>query len=556
MIKNNTKDLVKIYLEKFASEVDEKHILNKQIKKQEIIDNRLNFGGHITASAFILNSTRDKILLIKHKKLNLLLQPGGHVDKDENVFDCCKREIAEELGILKLRYLPIDINYLDLPIDIDTHYIPENLKKNEAEHYHHDFRFLFICDEAPFIYSEEELNGYEWVNVNKLTNISGAERVRAKIKSLALDKSFEYFNKVISSYGKRDVDIICVTHLVKNIPSFIYAIDEIANLKFIIPKPNSIQNNIKNLLSTNYSILPITKEDISVQNYEQIKKMIDINKSTIIIDIGGYFSSIATKLKLDYPELLLGIIEDTENGLQKYQKQTDLSLPVISVARSVLKENEDFLVGHSIAFSVNNLLRQQLKIFNYSKIGIIGYGKIGRGIADYVLKHNNQPSVFDIDPIRMVSAYNQECKIINRESLIAESEIIFCATGSKSLNLQEFLRLRNGCFVASVTSKDDEFELIGLNTCYQVERINQNIYKYFNNEQFFYLLNNGNAVNFIDGGVLDSFIYLVQGEILEACKILLDGRFNPAGIQEISLNTKKELAEKWLTVFSGLKEQQ
>jgi len=33
-----------------------------------------------------------------------------------------------------------------IPIDIDTHYIPENKKKDERQHFHHDFRYIFIYD--------------------------------------------------------------------------------------------------------------------------------------------------------------------------------------------------------------------------------------------------------------------------------------------------------------------------------------------------------------------------------------------------------------------------
>lgn len=33
-----------------------------------------------------------------------------------------------------------------IPIDIDTHPIPDNPKKQEPSHFHHDFRYVFFLD--------------------------------------------------------------------------------------------------------------------------------------------------------------------------------------------------------------------------------------------------------------------------------------------------------------------------------------------------------------------------------------------------------------------------
>lgn len=67
-----------------------------------------------------------------------------------------------------------------------------------------------------------------------------------------------------------------------------------------------------------------------------------IKSKTILLDIGGYFASIA-----QIPNLPIEcIIEDTENGIQKYENVIDqIEYPLFSVARNPLKKNEDYLVG-------------------------------------------------------------------------------------------------------------------------------------------------------------------------------------------------------------------
>lgn len=544
--------IIDVYFDKFESEKNDKHILLKQIKSEPAeLDSRRNFNGHLTASALILNSDRTKVLLIKHKKLGLLLQPGGHVDPNEDPLVACKREIFEELGLSNMRYLPLDINYLNLPIDIDTHYIPANIKKGEVEHYHHDFRYLFTCDETTNLtYSQEELDGFKWVDLKNIVNLSGADRIKGKIRALALDKSFEFFREFTNSEKTfKEIDIILVTHIVQNIPSFIDSLNNIGNVKIIIPKPNSIQQSVLNLLKDNYKFSALKKEQINLENYKVIKAELDINRKTIIVDIGGYFSQIINSLKNDYPDLLLGVVEDTENGIQKYEK-IKLNVPVLSVARSELKENEDFLVGHSIAFSVDKLLRTKNKIFNYSKIGILGYGKVGKGISDYVQKHNNQPFVYDINPIRQISALNNECLIVDKEVILKSCDIIFCATGNKSLNINDLTKLKTNSYLASCTSSDDEFDFSGVESFFKIEKTSTEIYKYYNQDHNFHLLNNGNAVNFLDGGVLDNFIYLVQAEIIECIKLLKESNNDlDFKIHELDLKTKNSIANIWLKIF-------
>ena len=104
---------------------------------------RKNFAGHITASGFVLSADKRCLALVRHQSLNRYLQPGGHVEEsDQNVLAAARREIAEETGMESCEYLPFRADPL-MPIDIDTHEIPANPKKNEPTHLHHDFRFVF-----------------------------------------------------------------------------------------------------------------------------------------------------------------------------------------------------------------------------------------------------------------------------------------------------------------------------------------------------------------------------------------------------------------------------
>lgn len=54
-------------------------------------------GRHFTVAVFVV--WEDKILLHHHRKLDMWLPPGGHIEKDELPDDAALREVWEETGV-------------------------------------------------------------------------------------------------------------------------------------------------------------------------------------------------------------------------------------------------------------------------------------------------------------------------------------------------------------------------------------------------------------------------------------------------------------------------
>ena len=122
--------------------------------------------GHFTASAWILNATKDKVLLVHHAKLNKWLQPGGHIDAAETVLDAAKREVAEETGVTVL-------SCDEKIFDVDIHVIPA--RKTEPEHFHFDVRFLFVADDLQPLLLSEESHDLKWIALSEVS-FSNPER--------------------------------------------------------------------------------------------------------------------------------------------------------------------------------------------------------------------------------------------------------------------------------------------------------------------------------------------------------------------------------------------
>ncbi len=110
---------------------------NPENKNQNCI-NRKNFNGHIIVSGFVVHE--NKTLLLWHKTLERWQQPGGHIEEyDRTIMDSAIREVKEEVG---LDVEVVNGIFKNIPINFETHKIPENKSKKEDEHFHFDLMIL------------------------------------------------------------------------------------------------------------------------------------------------------------------------------------------------------------------------------------------------------------------------------------------------------------------------------------------------------------------------------------------------------------------------------
>lgn len=117
--------------------------------------------GHVTASAFVLDPTHTKLLLIHHGKLLTWLQPGGHVDAGEQVLAAALREVEEETGV-------IGVPVADGIFDVDVHPIPPS--GDRPAHLHFDIRYLLEAQSTELVDSDEVL-GVRWVALSEVPDL-------------------------------------------------------------------------------------------------------------------------------------------------------------------------------------------------------------------------------------------------------------------------------------------------------------------------------------------------------------------------------------------------
>jgi adenosylhomocysteinase len=268
-----------------------------------------------------------------------------------------------------------------------------------------------------------------------------------------------------------------------------------------------------------------------------------------IVEIGGYFAPVANSLQEEFGQRFAGCVEDSENGHRAYEKAEPLSCSVVSVARSRIKLIEDRLIGPSVIFSVESRIRSMGQPMTGLTIGVIGYGRVGAGIARSAASRGNHVLVYDSSPRERALAIADGFRCPDRDVFLERANIIIGATGEESLHADDFSKLRQDVILGSASSKNIEFALPWLNdnAASRIE-IGSRVQYGLPGGKRIQLLDFGAPVNFQDGAVVGSSLNLVQGEILYAIQTLLEQQGN-TGISVTPPDRQDALLERWIDHF-------
>ena len=139
------------------------------IKFIDTFDNVLtrdNMFGHFSASAFVVNKERTKMVVVYHIINDGWIYPGGHADGEDDLLSVAVREVEEETG-LKAKILDNNI------FAIQAAPVKGHIKKGKyvPAHIHFDVLYLLEADDSiPLVYKEDESNGVKWIDFKDATN--------------------------------------------------------------------------------------------------------------------------------------------------------------------------------------------------------------------------------------------------------------------------------------------------------------------------------------------------------------------------------------------------
>ncbi|MBC5793388.1 MAG: NUDIX domain-containing protein [Nanohaloarchaea archaeon] len=134
-----------------------------------------------TAGAYIVKDGR--VLLLNHKKLDMWLQPGGHVEEGETPTETAKREVLEETGH-EISIVGSVEEYGDGSTDLPEPF-NVNLHRIKDGHWHLEFQYMgkITGRVNDYEYSEEDIEWFSKSEIEELDDIPENAR-RAALKAL------------------------------------------------------------------------------------------------------------------------------------------------------------------------------------------------------------------------------------------------------------------------------------------------------------------------------------------------------------------------------------
>ena len=165
-------------------EKDKVLILNA-LASEENIFSRENTLAHMTASAWIVNKDRTKVIMAYHKIYNSWSWLGGHADGCENLLEVALKEAKEESGIKSVHPVTEEIFSLE-SLTVDGHVKHD---KYVSSHIHLNITYLIEADESEILsIKEDENSGVKWFSLDDAVRSSSEPWFREHIYSKLNDK--------------------------------------------------------------------------------------------------------------------------------------------------------------------------------------------------------------------------------------------------------------------------------------------------------------------------------------------------------------------------------
>lgn len=166
-------------------EEQDKELILTCLEEDKDIFSRESRLAHMTASAWIVNKDRTKVLMAYHNIYNSWSWLGGHADGETDLLQVALQEAKEESGIKNVRPVSEDIYSLEV-LTVDGH-----VKKGKyvSSHLHLNVTYLLEADEEDSLtVKPDENSGVAWFGLEEAIEASTEEWFQENIYSKLNEK--------------------------------------------------------------------------------------------------------------------------------------------------------------------------------------------------------------------------------------------------------------------------------------------------------------------------------------------------------------------------------
>lgn len=175
-------------------------------------------------------------------------------------------------------------------------------------------------------------------------------------------------------------------------------------------------------------------QGMSLADYREHMRLVRAFEADYLCDMGGELSV----AYLDKTPPVQGALEATTSGLNLLRLH-ELPFPVFDWNSIPLKDRLEnrFHVGDGVWPAFSHVTG--LGLFG-RRVLVIGYGPVGKGIAERARAIGAIVYVADLDAVRLLEARHHGCEIVNLEDGLERCQVVVTATGVEGVLRQEHLR--------------------------------------------------------------------------------------------------------------------
>ena len=163
----------------------DKQLILKCIDTYPDIFERDNVVAHMTASAWVTNKDRNKILMAYHNIYKSFSWLGGHCDGERDCLKVALKEVKEESGIGNVKPISEDIISLEV-LTVDGHY---KKGKYVSSHLHLNVTYLIEADDSEELkIKEDENSAVQWFGIDEAIEASNEKWFKDNIYSKLNEK--------------------------------------------------------------------------------------------------------------------------------------------------------------------------------------------------------------------------------------------------------------------------------------------------------------------------------------------------------------------------------
>jgi len=149
-------------------ETEDRRMMLQYLTAEDILL-RSNETAHFTASAWIVNPARTRVLMVYHNIYNSWSWTGGHADGDANLLSVALREASEETSLQRVRPVSEAVYSLEI-LTVNAHF---RRGQYVVPHLHLNLTYLLEADDTQSIQSKpDENSAVQWFDLDKAVEAS------------------------------------------------------------------------------------------------------------------------------------------------------------------------------------------------------------------------------------------------------------------------------------------------------------------------------------------------------------------------------------------------